>query len=162
MSETRSGDRDEGAHGNGERPDFALDREARSFRYYRAEVERHWDPGEIDLGEDRRALLDAATEAAASETIAFLDGLRGAVARFGAGEQSVTEDLAPLAVAMDDIEDQTFLTAQMYEEARHMDFFDRYWREVFHPVEDELGLDRSAPTDPEWFDPDPSYPVHPM
>ncbi|WP_370518679.1 ribonucleoside-diphosphate reductase [Natronomonas sp. CBA1123] len=73
------------------------------------------------------------------------------VARFGAGEQAVTEDLAPLATALDDIDDQLFITTQLYEEGKHTDHFDRYWREVIHPVEEELGFETSSPTDEKWF-----------
>lgn len=47
-------------------------------------------------------------------------------------------------------------TTQLYEEAKHTDHFDRYWREVIHAVEDELGFDRSSPTSDEWFN-EPYY-----
>lgn len=127
-------------------PEFGIDRDDRSYRYYRAEVERHWDPGAIDLNADREALADA--------NEALLDGLRGALAKFGAGEQAVTADLAPLAVVLDTIEDQSFIATQLYEEAKHTDFFDRYWREVINPVEEAHGLDRTSPTDSRWFDSD--------
>lgn len=127
-------------------PATLIDREARSARYYRNAVERHWDPAEIDLDADREALL-AADEA-------FLDGLRVSLAKFGAGEQSVTEDLAPLAVVLDDLEDELFVTTQLYEEAKHTDFFDRYWSEVVNGVERERGLELSSPTSASWFDDD--------
>lgn len=122
-----------------------LDRESRAGRYYRNAVERHWDPFDIDLAADRDALI--ATDYDEEQ----MDSLRMGLARFGAGEQAVTEDLAPLAVALNDIDDQMFLTTQLYEEAKHTDFFDRYWREVIHPVEDELGYERSSPTAERWF-----------
>ena len=35
-----------------------LDRESKGTRYYRNAVERHWDPGEIDLTTDRTNLAD--------------------------------------------------------------------------------------------------------
>ena len=126
-----------------------LDRESKGTRYYRNAVERHWDPGEIDLTTDRANLADYVEET--DRGIDVLNGLRRGVARFGAGEQAVTEDLAPLAIALDDIDDQMFVTTQMYEEAKHTDFFDRFWREVIHPVEEEFGLERSSPTDEDWF-----------
>lgn len=74
-------------------------------------VERHWDPDSIDLSTDRERLaeLDLAT---------FTD-LRRTLALFGAGEAAVTEDLAPLAVVLEGIEDQMFITTQLYEEAKH-------------------------------------------
>jgi ribonucleoside-diphosphate reductase beta chain len=122
-----------------------LNRETRSYRYYRNAVERHWDPTGIDLSTDRERIaeLNAAT----------FDDLRRTIALFGAGEKSVTEDLAPLAVVIENVEDQLYVTTQLYEEAKHAEFFDRYWREVVHPAEVARGLERSSPTDERWFFP---------
>jgi len=123
-----------------------IDRSARSARYYRNAVERHWDPADVDLSGDREALLDADD--------ALLEGLRVSLAKFGAGEQSVTEDLSPLVVVLDDLEDELFVTTQLYEEAKHTDFFDRYWAEVVNAVEDDRGLARTTPRDARYFDDD--------
>jgi len=133
-----------------------IDGSRRETRYYRNAVERHWDPAEIVLDEDRKNLIEtyqmAVEEGREDDFEALMDGLRRSLAKFGAGEQSVTEDLAPLAVALDEIEDEMFVTTQMYEEAKHADFFDRYWDNVVHPVEDEMGVERSSPFDEEWYD----------
>lgn len=126
-----------------------LDRDSTGTRYYRNAVERHWDPAEIPLDEDREQLTTHLREAAEIEQL--FDIFRQSVARFGAGEQAVTEDLAPLAAVLEDVDDQLFITTQLYEEAKHTDFFDRYWREVVHGVEDELGFERSSPADSRWF-----------
>lgn len=123
-----------------------FDRGRRAFRYYRNAVERHWDPADIDLSADVEGAV-----AMAEEDPEYFDQFRAAVAKFGAGEQAVTEDLAPLAVVLEEPEAQLFVTTQLYEEAKHADFFDRYWREVVHAVEDELGMERSSPMDPVWF-----------
>ncbi|WP_255196306.1 ribonucleotide-diphosphate reductase subunit beta [Halorarius litoreus] len=123
-----------------------LERDSRSFRYYRNAVERHWDPADIDLSDDVEGLLELDDDQ--------FDGFRAAIAKFGAGEEAVTEDLAPLAVVLDVPEDEMFITTQLYEEAKHNEFFDRYWREVIHEAEDRRGLDRSSPHDEGWFDPD--------
>jgi ribonucleoside-diphosphate reductase beta chain len=131
-----------------------LDRESRGTRYYRNAVERHWDPHDIDLETDRERLVRFLRDV--DEPQERFDGMRMGIARFGAGEQAVTEDLAPLATALEDIDDQLFLTTQIYEEGKHTDHFDRYWREVIHGVEDELGFDRSSPTDDAWFN-EPYY-----
>ena len=120
-----------------------IDTDAQMFTFYRHAVEKHWDPHEIDLGEDREALGEL-------DDVEF-DGLKRALALFGAGEDSVTTDLAPLAVALDDFEDQLFITTQLYEEAKHSDFFDRYWREVIHAAEDDRGQEHSSPADERWF-----------
>ncbi|ELZ09418.1 ribonucleoside-diphosphate reductase, beta subunit 2 [Halovivax asiaticus JCM 14624] len=132
-------------------PTESMDRESRSNRYYRNAVERHWDPAEIDLETDLANL-----RAYADETDDFdradLDAIVTGIAKFGAGEDAVTEDLAPLAVVLDDIDDQLFLTTQLYEEAKHADFFDRYWRTVVGGVEDYLGWERTSPRDDRWFD----------
>jgi len=120
-----------------------IDPDARSYRYYRNAVERHWDPATIDLSTDRERVstLDAGR----------FDALRRLLALFGAGETAVTEDLAPLAVVLKDANDQLFVTTQLYEEAKHADFFDRYWREVIAPEEAGRGLAHSSPTDERWF-----------
>ncbi len=128
------------------RDDTQYDPDARSQRYFRHAVEHHWDPHEIDLADDLVATAELSPQG--------FDLLRTTLARFGAGERAVTEDLAPLAVVLDDIDDQAFVTSQLYEEAKHLDFFDRYWREVVHSLEDDRGLDRTAPTADRWFNGD--------
>ena len=126
-----------------------LDRESRGTRYYRNAIERHWDPHDIELETDRERLVAYLRDVDEPET--YLSAMRMGIARFGAGEQAVTEDLAPLTVALSDIDDQLFITSQLYEEGKHTEHFDRYWREVVHEVEADLGLEHSSPTDDEWF-----------
>lgn len=120
--------------------------ELTSYRYYRDTVERGWDPSEIDLTDDVEALVEAHREAPG-----VVEYLKGTLAKFGAGEEAVTEDLAPFAVVLEDIEDQMFLTTQMYDEAKHSEFFDRYWREVVHEAEDRVGAERTYPDEARWF-----------
>ncbi len=122
---------------------LAIDHDARSFRYFRNAVERHWDPHAIDLSADRERIGDLGDPG--------FEALRRTLALFGAGEQAVTEDLAPLGVVLDGIEDQMFVTTQLYEEAKHADFFDRYWGTVIHPEEEARGLERSSPLADRWF-----------
>ena len=123
-----------------------LDEDEKGYRYYRNAVERHWDPLDVDLSADREHVAELDDE--------VFEQLHVSLAKFGAGEQSVTEDLSPLAVVLEDVEDQLFVTTQLYEEAKHTDFFDRYWKQVIHPEEDDRGLPRSSPLDPRWFDDD--------
>jgi ribonucleoside-diphosphate reductase beta chain len=126
-------------------PEPQLDLSERSYRYYRNAVERHWDPHEIDIEEDRKNLLEADLD----EEV--FDGMRRGIARFGAGEEAVTEDLAPFTVVLEDIEDQMYVTTQIYEEAKHTELFDRYWRNVINPVEEDMGLEKSSPLEERWF-----------
>jgi ribonucleoside-diphosphate reductase beta chain len=119
--------------------------------YFEHAVYNHWDPYEDVAGElleqDRDRLIEATDEV---DGAAFRD-LMQTVALFGAGEEAVTEDLAPLMLALDDIDDQMFISSQIYEEAKHTQFFDRYWREVIHPVAEARGFETVAPTDQRFF-----------
>ncbi len=49
---------------------------------------------------------------------------------FFLGEERVTVELLPFALAMENHEAQAFLTTQISDEAKHMVFFDRFYREV--------------------------------
>ena len=117
--------------------------------YFKNAVYRHWDPYEIEgLDADKEKMIDY------GPTEAEFDELRTAIARFGAGEEAVTEDLMPLAMVLEDINDQMFLSSQIYEEAKHTQFFDRHWREVINPVAEELGYEVTNPTDQRYFNDD--------
>lgn len=55
------------------------------------------------------------------------------MALFSAGEEAVTRDLLPLALLVGRerrVDDGLFVTAWMWEEGKHADFFDRYQQEV--------------------------------
>ncbi len=129
-----------------------LDPESFAGGYFRNAVYRHWDPyedihGDL-LAQDRRRLIED------DPTGEEFEDFRRLVAMFGAGEEAVTEDLAPLLLVTDDIDEQTFLTSQIYEEAKHTAFFDRYWREVVDPAARKLGHEVTAPTDQRYFNDD--------
>jgi ribonucleoside-diphosphate reductase beta chain len=53
---------------------------------------------------------------------------------FFVGEERVTTQFSGLVMAYEDEQEEAFLTTQQVDEARHMQFFDRYYREV-------LGID---------------------
>jgi ribonucleoside-diphosphate reductase beta chain len=126
--------------------DMRLDPDSFAQGYFKNAVYRHWDPYDIEgLEEDREKII----ETAPSEE--EFDTLRTSIARFGAGEEAVTEDLMPLGMVLEDINDQMFLSSQIYEEAKHTQFFDRYWREVVNPAEEALGFDVTRPTDQRFF-----------
>ena len=126
-----------------------LDPDSFAGGYFQNAVYRHWDPYEDIpdqlLAQDRERLIES------DWTDEEFRGFRSSVAKFGAGEEAVTEDLAPLAIALDDINDQMFISSQIYEEAKHAVFFDRYWREVIDPVAKARGIERLPPTDEEFF-----------
>jgi ribonucleoside-diphosphate reductase beta chain len=100
---------------------------------YHKAMELMWDPREVDCDQDCR------------DWAAMLADERDLILRVGAlflaGEEAVAHDLAPLLVAVrregGHIEDEFFLTTQIFEEAKHMEFFDRWFDEV---VGDEVDL----------------------
>jgi ribonucleoside-diphosphate reductase beta chain len=126
-----------------------LDPDSFAQGYFKNAVYRHWDPFEVEgLETDLERGLDA--ELTEEEYIEFCTG----ISRFGAGEEAVTEDLTPLAMVLEDIDDQMFISSQIYEEAKHTQFFDRYWREVLDPVAEAYGFEKRAPTDQRFFNDD--------
>ena len=131
--------------------EMRIDPDAVGGGYFKHAVYNHWDPYEDVprelLEQDRTRLVGAADSLGEAE----FEDLMQTLALFGAGEESVTEDLAPLMVALEDIDDQMFVSSQIYEEAKHTQFFDRYWREVVFPVAEERGFERVAPTDQRFF-----------
>jgi ribonucleoside-diphosphate reductase beta chain len=50
---------------------------------------------------------------------------------FFVGEERVTTQFSGLVMAYADEQEETFLTTQQVDEARHVQFFDRFYREVF-------------------------------
>lgn len=85
-----------------------------------------WDPRQIDFSADH------ADWAALSEL--DRDGTLSLCNQFLAGETAVTHDLAPLLIGIRKrggrLEDEIFLATQLYEEAKHTEFFDRWLHEV--------------------------------
>jgi ribonucleoside-diphosphate reductase beta chain len=57
---------------------------------------------------------------------------------FFVGEERVTTEFSGLVMAYEDEQEEAFLTTQQVDEARHMQFFDRYYREVFELSEGGL------------------------
>jgi ribonucleoside-diphosphate reductase beta chain len=84
-----------------------------------------WNPSDIDLSQDH-----SDWEAMGEERRRALLRL---TARFLGGEEAVTLDLLPLALAIAQqgrLEEEMFLTTFLFEEAKHADFFSRWLREV--------------------------------
>lgn len=101
------------------------------FQLYTNSKRLAWDPASIDLTRDAAdwALMrrDFATEEYAKQ-------MHQLCAFFLAGEESVTSTLAPLLGAVArlrlGVDIECYLTSQIYEEARHFEFFTRYFHEV--------------------------------
>jgi ribonucleoside-diphosphate reductase beta chain len=132
--------------------EMRLDPDSFAGGYFRHAVYNHWDPWE-DIPE-RELETDLERLVADEPTAEEFDEFRQLLAQFGAGEEAVTEDLAPMSIALDDIDDQVFLSSQIYEEAKHTAFFDRYWRTVVNPAAEELGFEVHPPTAGHYFNDD--------
>ncbi|MFN4032122.1 MAG: R2-like ligand-binding oxidase [Fimbriimonadales bacterium] len=84
-----------------------------------------WDPEAIDLSQDR-ADWHAFTDEQRDVTLRL-------IALFQAGEESVTLDLLPLiqTIAQEGrLEEEIFLTSFLFEEAKHVEFMNRFLTEV--------------------------------
>ena len=105
--------------------------QSKYFQLYTNSKRLAWDPAAVDLSRDaadwEMIRRDFAVEAYASQ-------LHQLCAFFHAGEESVTSTLAPLLGAVSrlklGLDIECFLTSQIYEEAKHFEFFSRYFHEV--------------------------------
>jgi ribonucleoside-diphosphate reductase beta chain len=102
-----------------------LDPASLALRDYHKAKRLLWDPRDLDLTQDR---ADWAALTPREQGL-----LRQAVRLFAGGETAVTQDLAPLLVALRPagaLEDTMFVTAQLCEESKHVEFFARFTEEV--------------------------------
>ena len=84
-----------------------------------------WDPATIDLERDRRDWGEMDEQ--------HRDGLVGLGTAFLAGEEAVTLDIMPLVnhvARAGRIEDEIYLTSFLWEEAKHVEFFRRWFDHV--------------------------------
>ncbi len=92
------------------------------MRLFERSQARAWRPAEIDYSREARDWLSLDD----SERTLLLR----LVAGFYVGERGVTHDLGPLQFALRQekgrIDEEMFVTAQMFEEARHVEFFERW------------------------------------
>jgi ribonucleoside-diphosphate reductase beta chain len=84
---------------------------------------QNWRSQTIDLERDRESWLQVGGD----EQRELLWGLSS----FFVGEERVTTEFSGLVMAYEDEAEAAFLATQQVDEARHMQFFDRYYREVF-------------------------------
>ncbi|MFQ3319143.1 MAG: ribonucleoside-diphosphate reductase beta chain [Natronomonas sp.] len=111
------------------------------FEWYRAAKEHGiWDPESFDLEQDKRDWEEKFDEAEKKQFMKICS-------LFYEGEESVTKTLAPYPIAVEALEDPNFdplqeemyLTTQLWEETKHTDFFSRYFDEVFDTQDTDYG-----------------------
>ncbi len=83
---------------------------------------QQWLSQELDFSQDQRDWASLSDE----ERDWFVWGMSA----FFIGEERVTTQFSGLVMAYDDEQEEAFLTTQQVDEARHMQFFDRFYREV--------------------------------
>ena len=112
---------------------FAADVDRSPYlRLYHSARRHAWDPAAIDLTEDRAQwpaiLRDHAREQ-------YAEQIHRLCSLFYEGEESVTRTLAPflsaVARARLGTDKELYLVSQLADEARHFEFFARYFAEVF-------------------------------
>jgi ribonucleoside-diphosphate reductase beta chain len=86
---------------------------------------QHWNSESFDFTQDK----------AQWNSDAFTDEEREymlwSLSSFFLGEERVTTELLPFAIAAPTMDARTFLATQISDEARHVVFFDRFYKEVF-------------------------------
>jgi len=107
-----------------------LDQNLLPMRDYHKAKRLMWDPQDLDFSQDKRD-WEGFDEQERSL-------VRCALTLFLGGETAVTDDLSPLMVALKreggHLEEVMFLTTQLFEEAKHVEFFDRALGEVIGDV----------------------------
>jgi ribonucleoside-diphosphate reductase beta chain len=93
---------------------------------------QQWAVQELDFTQDR---IDWHERIDAEERYARMYGLSS----FFIGEQRVAAELGPMMRAVPDEDMRIFLCTQIADEARHVAFFDRFYREVGVLEADDLG-----------------------
>lgn len=88
---------------------------------------QHWSTEDFDFTEDARQWADP--DMFTEEERKFL---AFGFSEFFIAEDRVTVELLPFAIAAPQKEAQLFLTTQISDEAKHVVFWDRFYREVFN------------------------------
>jgi len=101
--------------------------------FEKGKEEGTWNPSDIDLSRD----LDDWAECSQQQQLVFLASSAGLYV----GEEDVTRTLSPYVLALEELaaledvpfdvfQEQMYLVQQLYEEAKHTDFFARYHQNV--------------------------------
>jgi len=83
---------------------------------------QQWLSQDIDFTQDKQDFANLTDDAK--------DNLVWVLSSFFIGEERVTTQFSGLVMAYEDEHEESFLTTQQVDEARHMQFFDRFYREV--------------------------------
>jgi ribonucleoside-diphosphate reductase beta chain len=83
---------------------------------------QQWASQDIDFSDDREHWANITDEE--REWAIWI------LSSFFVGEERVTTQFSGLVMAYEDEQEEAFLTTQQVDEARHMQFFDRFYREV--------------------------------
>jgi ribonucleoside-diphosphate reductase beta chain len=94
---------------------------------------QHWSTEDFDMTEDARQWADP--DMFTEEERRFLTF---GFSEFFIAEDRVTVELLPFALAAPHKEAQLFLTTQISDEAKHVVFWDRFYREVFNSDADGI------------------------
>src|SRR3954451_3439301 len=95
---------------------------------------QHWTTEDFDFTEDARQWADP--DFFTEDERRFLSF---GFSQFFLAEDRVTVELIPFALAAPTNESQIFLTTQISDEAKHVVFWDRFYREVFAQRADSIG-----------------------
>ena len=87
---------------------------------------QHWSTEQFDFTDDKLHW-----ESPDALTPGQRDYLQWGLSAFFLGEERVTTELLPFAIAAPHDDARAFLATQIADEAKHMMFFDRFYREVF-------------------------------
>jgi ribonucleoside-diphosphate reductase beta chain len=94
----------------------------------------HWAAGELDFERDRSEWAELPGDQRAL--------LLRSIAPFFVGEERIAHAFAPILLAAEDEQETAFLATQQVDEARHMQFFDGFWRAVAsHDASSSRALD---------------------
>jgi ribonucleoside-diphosphate reductase beta chain len=103
--------------------DEGLERLPSYMDLYHKWERQQWMVQELDFAEDQRQWESEMPDVVRQQRMGGYTG-------FFAGEIAVTDTLAPYIAAMPRLDQRVFLTTQVVDEARHVVFFDKWFREV--------------------------------
>jgi ribonucleoside-diphosphate reductase beta chain len=86
---------------------------------------QHWNSESFDFTQDR---AEWDSDVFSDEEREYM---QWSLSSFFLGEERVTTELLPFAIAAPSMDARAFLATQISDEARHMVFFDRFYKEVF-------------------------------